>query len=268
MRSAEIMPRDSLTEYLTDALLNGTIPPGARLPPERLLAERFGLSRPMVREVLKSMAERGLIVTQPGRGNFARELKSVDGMRPLDAYYRTTATAREVTDARILLETQLCALAATQATDPELARMKNALARLDEADNVIDKARWDITFHALIAKAARNTVLEAMFFSISRLTFEYMLRSLGDPTVNQKGAPYHEDILRALEAHDVDAASAAMKGHLSVARTYYGADIDRPVAGLARQELTKTLGSTYSLDAVLDRVLATIDDEINDRPLV
>lgn len=247
--------------YLTEALLSGEIPAGSRLPPERALAQRFSLSRPMVREVLKGMAERGLVTAQPGRGNFARTMTSVDGIRPLDAYYRRTATAREVTDARILLETDLCSLAASNATDMELDRMQTALRRFETASNVIEKARWDITFHSLIARAARNSVLEAMFFSIARLTFEYMLRSLGDPLVDRKGSPFHDDILAALRARDPRGAAAAMAGHLSVARDHYGEDIDRSVVGLAQRELTKTFGADFPLDELLDRVLAQLAED-------
>ncbi|MGN9840093.1 FadR/GntR family transcriptional regulator [Nonomuraea sp. H19] len=256
----DAVPRDMLSTYLEDALLTGKISPGSRLPSERLLAQRFGLSRPSVREVIKELQERGLVRVIPGRGTFVREPSSVDSIRPLEAYYRRrNATPREVTDARIMLETHAAVLAARNATEDDLTALRKMLSAFEMAGNVVEKARADIAFHILIARAARNSVLEVMFLSIAGLTFEYMLRSLADPTIVREGAPYHDDILAAIADRDTERARRAMEGHLSVAHYHYGEDLDQGLDTLARRELTRLMGPGVSLDGIIESVLSALD---------
>ena len=73
---------------LYEDILSGDIPPGAKLPSERQLAERYGVSRPVVRESLRRLQERGLIVVQPGRGSYVREVRATRGNASLSVGVR------------------------------------------------------------------------------------------------------------------------------------------------------------------------------------
>src|ERR687888_26944 len=74
----------ALVDRLETDIVARTLAPGERLPSERKLVERYGVSRPIVREVLRRLQERGLIVVHPGRGSFVRELTPTRGFASID----------------------------------------------------------------------------------------------------------------------------------------------------------------------------------------
>ncbi|MGI8416694.1 MAG: FadR/GntR family transcriptional regulator [Nakamurella sp.] len=245
-----------LTDFLQVELISGQLAAGEKLPSERTLAARFGVSRPTVREVLRTLEQQGLIEVLAGRGTFLRAPTATDSTRPMDVLYRRrNATAREVNDARLMLETHGAALAAASATREEIAALGRTLAAFDGATTLVNRASQDIAFHLQIARASRNVVIESMFLSICGLAFELMLRSLADPAVYNEGGPLHHNILHAISAGDAAAAALAMREHLSVAERRFGVDLDVSLDLLARRELERSLGPSASLDAVLEAAL-------------
>lgn len=254
--------REQLREHLVAEIMSGRLAPQAQLPPERELAREFGLSRPIVREVLRGLQERGLVDIVSARGTFVRTPNAGDGARSLELHYRRhNATARDVMDARRMLETQTARLTALRATPSDISALERSASLNEQADNVVDRARHDITFHGLLARASVNPVIETMFASIAGLTFELMLRSHADPEVASRGLPYHRLILEAIRDHDPDQAEAAMRAHLDLAATMYGEDYDRSVENLARQQLRRFLGPDMSLDRLVDEAVGQFRDE-------
>jgi GntR family transcriptional repressor for pyruvate dehydrogenase complex len=243
-------------ERLRDDILSGALPAGAKLPPERVLAQDFALSRPIVREVLRGLQESGLVEILPARGTFVRAPRAADGVRSLESYYRRrNATAREVMDARLMLETHAVRLAAVNATAADVHALEQCQDEADHAETVVERARNDIAFHGLLARAAHNTVVETMFASITGLTFELMLRSQADPQVVLRGMPLHRRIIDAIRAQEPGDAEAAMREHLELAATLYGSDYDRSVEAVAQ----RVLGPHVSLDGLLDEVTRRVE---------
>ena len=117
------------------------------------------------------------------------------GMRV--AYGQLSVTPRMLMEARLTLELQTVTLAAERATTEYISSLASTLDAFDSATDLVPRARSDIAFHALLAKASRNPVLEMMFGAISSITFELMLRSLGDPETSGAGrSPPPQDLLR------------------------------------------------------------------------
>jgi DNA-binding FadR family transcriptional regulator len=244
--------RDALASHLLDEIMSGRWPVGTKLPPERHLAQSFGLSRPIVREVLRGLQERGLIEVAVGQGSFVRAPSTTDGARSLQSYYqRRNATAHEVMDARLMLETTSARLAALNADETELAALRRTLEDCENAENVVDGARLDLAFHGLLARASKNPMIDMMFASIAGYTFELMLRSHADPEVLRHGLPLHRRIADAVERRAPEAAEQAMREHLTLASTMYGEDYERSVDNVARR---LTHGSDISLEDLLDEV--------------
>jgi GntR family transcriptional regulator, transcriptional repressor for pyruvate dehydrogenase complex len=232
--------RDVIAGYLEDELLSGRLPAGTQLPSERQLAVRLGVSRPVIREVLRTLVERGLLQVSPGRGTFARAMEPNDIAAPMTSVYRRrNATPRDLVEARLMLECEAAAQAAQRATDQDVAELDEAVRRVDEATDIISKARADVAFHARIARASGNPVIETMFVSITGLAFEHMLRSSADPTIPTEANPYHESVVEAIRDHDPEGARAAMHAHLAVATQRYGEDLDFSIEHLARRELDR-----------------------------
>jgi GntR family transcriptional repressor for pyruvate dehydrogenase complex len=226
------------------------------LPSERALAERFAVSRPLVREVLRGMQERGLIEVIPGRGAFVTRPSAMAGMRPMDAIYRRrSATPRHLVSARAMLEQHAAALAAASATSDDLAAMDRALTSFDAATGLLERARSDIAFHFLVARASHNPVIETMFASIAGMVFELMLRSLDDPETVALGAPYHHKLYAAIRDRDAEAASRAAFGHLQVAQHTYGQDMEELLDTIARDRLERFFGRTVNLDEVISAAI-------------
>jgi GntR family transcriptional repressor for pyruvate dehydrogenase complex len=256
--------REVVAARIEDGFVAGR-PPGTKLPGERELAQQVGVSRPILREALRLLAERGLIQVSPGRGAFTRMPGTADLARPLDSLFRRQqATARQLVEARLMLECETATLAAERAEPEELRRMQAVLGQLDQASGPLDQAGFDIAFHTLLARAAHNPVIEAMFASITPLTYELMVRSLADPKVSAEGAPLHHDLLRALERRDREQARAVMYQHLSLALDRYGEDLDLSIDVVARRELSKITGRPASVHEFLSTVeeLATAADQV------
>ncbi|TMR99909.1 FadR/GntR family transcriptional regulator [Nonomuraea basaltis] len=241
--------KDDIAARLELELLSGHLPAGSKLQSERQLAERFGVSRPMVREVLRTLEERGLIEVRAGRGAYVRAAGPAVSVRPFDTAYRQRKpTPRHLVQARMMLERETARLAAEHATEADLAAMRAALDRCDQARDVVSKARADLDFHAAVARASRNPVIETMFDSISPLVFELMLRSLSDPAISREGLPYHDLVLRAIEDGDPTAARAAMERHLDLALTLFGNDLDQSLDLLAQRRIEQLLALTDSVE--------------------
>ena len=250
--------RDELIASLTDQILDGHYAPGTKIPSERLIALSSGLSRPIVREVLRGLQERGLIEIQPGRGAYVRGPNSMNLAQSMGSFARTDgATPRHLIEARAMLESQTARLAAQRATAADLDDLRNLSQRFDDSRDVIDRARCDLAFHAMIAKASQNIVLETMFGAIAPLVFELQLRSLDDPTIVSAGAPLHHVVLQGIIDGDADAAADAMCQHVTLAYEMFGADLERTLDAIARRKVASLLGEHTTLEDVIADVLGT-----------
>jgi GntR family transcriptional repressor for pyruvate dehydrogenase complex len=255
----EPMGRETLTALVEARILRGDLAAGAKLPSERRLAEHFGVSRPVVREALRTLIERDLVRVVPGRGAFVRGAEPTDAAGRLEAIFRRRqATPRDLVEARTMLECTAAALAAERATPEDRAAIETALAEFDRSTALLTRARYDLAFHLAIARAAANPVVETMFGSIAGLTAELMLRSLSDPEVTRASVPFHWQIWEAIRDRDPARARLAMERHLAVAAQLYGADYDRSIESVARRELGRLLAPGVTLDDLLAETTSVV----------
>jgi GntR family transcriptional repressor for pyruvate dehydrogenase complex len=216
---------DAIASTIAERVLSGELAPNERLPPERQLAVEFGVSRPVIREALRALVERGLIDVEPSRGAFVRTDIGPGRYQPLDSeYLRRGTTARQLSEARLMIETEAVALAIEHAHADDLARLATALERLEASATPLDRVRNDLAFHSALVAASHNPVIETMFASIQGLTVELMVRSAGDAEIVRKSAPYHRVAYQAIADRDAAAGRAAIRAHLSVAASTYGDD--------------------------------------------
>ena len=244
--------QDDLAKSLAERFIFGDEAKEGLMPSARILAEEYGVSRLLLREVLAGLQRQGLIQTVPGKGVYVRKPNMLNAARNVHATIRqSAATARDLIEARGNLEEQCASLAAQRATDKEIEQMELALQAFDEANSVIPKAQADIAFHSLIAKGSHNPVLQIMFGSITTLAFDTMLRSLSDPEIYKVGAPLHHTILKAIKKKDSEAAKAAMSKHIHLAEKSYRSDLDRELREIAERIVRDVLHSSQSVDEIL-----------------
>lgn len=117
----QVAPRrlaDTIVEQLETMILEGTLQPGQRLPPERVLAEQFGVSRPSLREAIQKLAAKGLLHSRQGGGNFVTETLGASFSDPLIKLLETHPEAhRDLLEFRRTLEADCAFYAAQRATE-------------------------------------------------------------------------------------------------------------------------------------------------------
>jgi DNA-binding FadR family transcriptional regulator len=210
---------------------------GDRLPPERELAKRLGISRPTVREAMIALEIVGVIAIRAGAGIFVSDelpRGTQAHLPPLDA----GPSPFDLLDARRLLEGEVVERAARLATRSDLARI-GATIRAMERDMAAggDGRMADRQFHARIAEAARNGVLanlvDGLWEGMSTPLFHHLSDRTGLPSNQQMTIRDHRAIYGCLRRRDIAAARAAMEAHLShVEAVLAGA---RDLAGEARR---------------------------------
>ncbi|KEF30127.1 Lactate-responsive regulator LldR in Enterobacteria, GntR family [Marinobacter nitratireducens] len=169
MAIGQIAPRrlaDTIVEQLETMILEGTLQPGERLPPERALAEQFGVSRPSLREAVQKLAARGLLNSRQGGGNYVTEALGSSFSDPLIPLLENRPDAqRDLLEFRRTLESDCSYYAAQRATEVDREHLQSAYDQLQacydtgvEPDTDAEGVA-DARFHLAIAEASHNVIL-------------------------------------------------------------------------------------------------------------
>lgn len=203
-----------IANMLMQDLASGKYPVGAKLPAERELSVLYNVSRPVVREAIIALEVQGLIEVKIGSGAY---VKALPGDKEVSGF---AVSAIELTEARLLIEGEAAALAATQITDEELVELEqlvDAIAAENLAAEGTEEA--DCAFHLAIVEATRNNALiEAVerLWELRRVSLEAALLHAKARSANIKPVvDEHRAILDALKTRQASAARAAMRAHLS-----------------------------------------------------
>ncbi len=189
---------------------------GDRLPPERQLADMFGVSRSSIRDAIRTLEMSGLVEARQGLGTVVREHSSDAVMNPLtQVLVQKRKLVSELLDVRKMIEPPLAARAAVHATSDEVAEMDNILRRQEEKMRGGELAiEEDNDFHYAIALAADNSVVLKVLdvlMDLLRDTRERSLQVEGRPERSMAG---HRDILEAIKRQDPVGAETAMRRHI------------------------------------------------------
>lgn len=227
-----------IAEQLRLLMVSGEFALGSRLPAERDLAVQLGVSRPSVREALIALEVEGMIEVRTGSGIYVQRTQAASKPAALarnDANTPTDWGPLEVMSARLLIEAEVAALAATHAQKADLKAIKNALQQMKQeaAHNAVPR-EGDEAFHAAIAKACGNSVLLDTVQRFWQARNGPLFERLGDyfehPESWQAAIAEHQLVLQAIEAHDAGAARKAMQKHLKQAHKRYSASWRRAPA--------------------------------------
>jgi GntR family transcriptional repressor for pyruvate dehydrogenase complex len=210
--------RDLAADQLLEMVVSGGLEPGERLPPERELCARLGVSRTVVREALNLLEARGLISIEHGRGAVVSG-GNTDAVRDaLGVILRVRPKVLwELLEMRAILEVGISGLAAERATVEDTDAMRAELGRMaasiDTPEGYVDA---DVEFHALLARAARNGVLLTMLEPIvDLLRASRRVSASRRPGSALRALGEHEEILRRVEAGDAEGARREMRAHLA-----------------------------------------------------
>ena len=210
---------EQVAAHLERQILDGSLRPGDRLPPERTLRERFGVGRPAIREALIALQRAGLVeLTNGARARVATPTASgvLAGVVPAVRQLLSTAEGhRHLQRVRQFFEVGLARQAACEATPADLARLTEALARNEAA--IGDEPlfiRTDIAFHYVLAEIPRNPVFTALHDALSAWLTDQRIVTLADAGQDRIAFEAHRRIHDAIVARDPEAAEGAMRAHL------------------------------------------------------
>lgn len=208
-----------IVEQVRQLIRSGRLRAGDRLPSERELCERFGVSRVTVREALRVLEAGGLIqvrvgarggafVTSPSRTRLGEGLA--------DLLQLSTVTAAEVTEARMVFELGIVPFVVERATEEDL----QALERLcEEQQGALDDGRYNVEmsadFHVRVAACTHNTAVEMLVQSFhGPLLMSLKEAQIAEPLMGRVGTGEHLEFVRALRRRDAAAAEAIMRTHV------------------------------------------------------
>ncbi|HEU5319330.1 MAG TPA: FCD domain-containing protein [Methylomirabilota bacterium] len=207
-------------EHIEHAAYGGLLKPGDRLPTERELAARLGVSRACVREAVRALELRGLVEVRRGvkGGQFITKLNSRVLARELGVLFRLHRMAvADFAETRLIIEPEVARLAALRATAADLHALQEVLdARAAAAAAGKPLHTLDVAFHRRVAEAAGNPLQTFLIHTLMDLESD-VIRSghaLGVEEQAQVGLA-HRQLFAALAARDSHRAHSLMRAHLS-----------------------------------------------------
>lgn len=209
---------EEIAEQIRAQLSRHSLRVGDRLPAERQLAEQFHVSRNTLREALRSLEIAGLLELKKGAtgGAFIREGGGGAAVAGLsDLFHMGTIRPQHLTEARILIGTEVARLACARRTKEDLAALQGnveAAEAATAAGNVELRAQVNYEFHRLLARAAKNPVLIVLTDAMMEMT-RHFVESVGYMP-NRYVMPSRRRLLACLQSKDGEAAAAEMKGLL------------------------------------------------------
>lgn len=203
-------------DVLGFAIVSGRYLPGQSIPPEPLLGEEYGVSRTVVREVVKSLVAKGLVSAGPKVGTRVLERERWNWFDPDVIVWQskvglTAEFLRDLQDLRRIIEPAAVRIAAQRATAADIADIEAAFAGMTEAvENGGDYVTHDLCFHQGLLRASHNLMLVQMSKALSallRTSFEISTSRKDGPAGSM---PLHRAVLDAVIAKDPDKAEKAI----------------------------------------------------------
>lgn len=218
-------PFNEILNQIIENIQNGTLKPGDALPAERLMAETLGVSRPVVREVLRALELLGIITTVRGGANYISEDIEHCLIGPLSILFQlNNSSVRQTQQLRAALECAAAGLAAENCTPVDAAELQLILARLEaEVDERI-RANLDRDLHIKIGKMAGNPMIFSVMSASTQLT-ENVITGIRAYIMHknhsvQEVDEQHKRLVNAIVNHRLAEAESCMQEHMRTVEKY------------------------------------------------
>ncbi len=195
-------------------IVENGLEPGSRLPNEQQLSEALKVGRSTIREAIRILVSRNIVQIIRGRGTVvARRPGVADDPLGFQFVRDKAKLVFDLLEIRLIIEPKIAALAAARASDEDIASMKTLA---EEVALLMDQGRSheakDVELHECIAQSTQNEVVSSLIPIINRSI--YVFTEVTDVRIHKETIETHRDIVRAIAAHDAEAAEAAMVRHI------------------------------------------------------
>ena len=240
-----------VVEKMSVLIDSGEYPVGSRLPPERELAERFNVSRPTIREAVIALEAKGRIAVKGGSGMYVSDAvakKKID----------SSVSPFELMEARVVVEGEVVALAASMITEEQLEALQGALADMgnENEEDELGADHADRKFHSIIAESTNNRVLSLIVDNLWTAQEDLHYIRVAHQTIcrdNQFRLEEHNAIYEALANRDPRAARIAMRQHFTRVIDALHIATEEDAVKEVRRQLSQTR-KRFSADRLTDPV--------------
>lgn len=226
MKFQPIKPKkvsSQIADQIRSSILAGEFSPGDKLPPERELAEMFGVSRPSVREALNVLASAGLVMSYQGGGTVVLSLVDGNAGNPLSELIRTQQDrALDVIEVRKCMESWTAYYAAQRALPEDIRRVEEIVTGMKRnLAGMLPSEDLDANFHIVIARATHNIVwlhlMQSLFDAMKEFQQSVWRAVYITGEDHHQLYQHHNSIFEAIKSRDAEAAREAMMVHLTFA---------------------------------------------------
>lgn len=220
------LQRDRLYTQVADQIeqliAEESLRPGDKLPGEREMADRMGVSRTVVREAIRVLGVRGLVVVKTGCGTYVQAPSARDAAASIGRFLKLRQASESFThihEVRTMIEVETAGLAAERANPNDITRLQATVEGMSAHKQDVDVyIEHDHAFHMSLAEATHNSLFGVLLSPISDLLHHVILVSVQAPGALDAGLVHHRNILDQVRRHDPQAARQAMREHLAQAR--------------------------------------------------
>lgn len=215
--------QNTIISKIRDLINYKNLEPGDKLPSERTLSEKFGVTRSNVRDAIQKLEFYGLLNSIPQSGTFVANIGviAMNGMID-DILSIQTPDFKSLVETRILLELKTVRLAALRRTDEDLKKIKAALEAYEK--KVLDgkdAVQEDLLFHLAIAKACGNSSMNTFMLTITpEIITNFEKYHVCDKGLAKSGITEHNEIYNAIKEQNPGLAKQKMKEHFSALYQY------------------------------------------------
>lgn len=209
---------DQAIEKVKAMISAGELRPGDRLPPEKELSERLGLSRSSLREAVKALETIRVLDVRRGDGTYVTSLRPemLLGALSFVADVQQDASVLEIFAVRRILEPAAAVLATARATPADVAGLRGLLSEVGEHTSVDDLVAHDLVFHRSLCALSGNSYMTSLLDALSGRTLRARVwRGLTQEGAVQRTLTEHRAIVDAVEAGDPDLVRAQVTVHVS-----------------------------------------------------
>ena len=212
-----------IADQIRASILSGEFAPGDKLPPERELAEMFGVSRPSVREALNVLASSGLVLSYQGGGTVVMSLVDTSATNTLSELIRVQQDrALDVIEVRKCMESWTAWYAAERALPEDIRRLEEIITGMERnLDGLLPSEDLDANFHIVVARATHNIVwlhlMQSLFDAMKEFQQSVWRAVYITSEDHHQLYRHHRSIFEAIRQKDSEAARKAMMAHLTFA---------------------------------------------------